>query len=526
MPQGEVVRQGHVDVTRDEREVHIVQVSERAIIDWRSFDIGAQASVHVLQPTTEMVLLNRVTGRTTSELAGGLYAGGHVYLINPNGIRIAPGGSVDAASFVASTLDIGDRDFENGVLRFGSAERGAMGTIVHDGRIGIDPGGFVALLGFRIEQRGEIHAPLSQVGLGAGTSAALAPGRDDFLTMAQAAGMRPVDVEADGTAGSVAPPAIVMAGDIEARGGQVQLNAPIATRTQHATDAAMAISGTIRAPRHGRRSGTIRLDGIGGVVRLSGLLEASNNGSDVAMLPGGTVSVHGSRVVVERMGINVSGAAGGGRVVLSTGARERPTGGSPAAEAAGEPSILIDGPALINANATQRGHGGDIGVLADGPVVILGRMQASSVVRSMVTDASAPDGASLPYCQRISFHAGRALSPLELPRAHPLAMPVARPAARLFARQGMPAGASVPAASLPDSTPNSTPNSPLPYSFASRLASPLRIPEAGPHAAAAAAFPEERVPRLVWSPDSSQGPSPDPSSGPSPEPGPGMAPWR
>ncbi|MGI4861822.1 MAG: filamentous hemagglutinin N-terminal domain-containing protein, partial [Janthinobacterium lividum] len=131
-----------------------MQTQDPAVIDWRVFDIGPLVSVRVIQPSATAILLNRVTGAAMSELAGDLVASGRVYLINPNGIHIAPSGSVEAGAFVASTLDIANRDVAAGVLRFGSATRAATGTITHAGRIVIDPGGFAALLGERIEQRG------------------------------------------------------------------------------------------------------------------------------------------------------------------------------------------------------------------------------------------------------------------------------------------------------------------------------------------------------------------------------------
>ena len=59
--------------------------------------------------------LNRVTGGNLSQIDGSLKATGSVYLINPQGIVIGPGGQVIAnGSFVASTRDVSNSGFMSG----------------------------------------------------------------------------------------------------------------------------------------------------------------------------------------------------------------------------------------------------------------------------------------------------------------------------------------------------------------------------------------------------------------------------
>src|SRR3546814_1161133 len=75
----------------------ITQASDRAIVNWQSFSIGDGNRVDIRQPDARSVLLNRVTGETTSTIAGSLNANGQVFLINPNGIQITSTGTVRAA---------------------------------------------------------------------------------------------------------------------------------------------------------------------------------------------------------------------------------------------------------------------------------------------------------------------------------------------------------------------------------------------------------------------------------------------
>src|SRR5450631_1242687 len=74
------------------------QNSTRAIIDWNSFSVGAGGSVRFLQPDAASAILNRVTGSTSSTIAGQITGNGQVFLVNPNGIAITSSGAVQVAA--------------------------------------------------------------------------------------------------------------------------------------------------------------------------------------------------------------------------------------------------------------------------------------------------------------------------------------------------------------------------------------------------------------------------------------------
>ena len=124
----------------------INQTSSRAIVNWGSFSIGQRNGVTFNQPSASSAILNRVTGSTTSTIAGRLHANGQVYLVNPNGIAITKTGAVQVGGgFVASTLGIADNDFNTGNLNF--VGKGASAGVSNAGSIAAAPGGFVGLLG-------------------------------------------------------------------------------------------------------------------------------------------------------------------------------------------------------------------------------------------------------------------------------------------------------------------------------------------------------------------------------------------
>lgn len=167
-----------------------------------------------------------------------------------------------------------------------------------------------------------------------------------------------------------------MSGTIEAHGGLVQVAAPRVPRPARVPDDAVNISGVVRARHHAGTHGAIRIAGNGGVVRLSGLLDASSSEPDVDLPFGGRVAVHGLQVMIEHAGINVSGVGGGGRVLLSAVSRDTAVEGALSDPAAHGPLVFVSAAAGISSNATCRGSGGRVDIVSDGPVLFLGRHQA------------------------------------------------------------------------------------------------------------------------------------------------------
>ena len=93
-------------------QLTIFQNQPQAIIDWSSFDIGANAWVYFNQKgNTSWVALNRIWDNSPSQIFGHLTADGKVYLINQNGILFGPGSQVNVHALVASSLNLQNSDF-------------------------------------------------------------------------------------------------------------------------------------------------------------------------------------------------------------------------------------------------------------------------------------------------------------------------------------------------------------------------------------------------------------------------------
>ncbi len=293
----------------------ITQTSDRAVINWQDFSVGAGGSVDIRQPGSHAALLNRVTGSATSAIAGQITANGLVYLVNPNGILITETGSVNAAGFVASTLGLSDDAFMKGEI----VVTGVGGSVVNRGTITILKGGYAALLGGRVENSGLILAPLGTVALGAGTRVTLDLEGNGFLQVALPA--------ADG--------GILMSGRIVADGGAIVLSAA------QAVDAARSI------------------------VNLSGSIAATGVGT-----VGGTVVLTGGDIALAGASIDVSGTAGGGSVRIGGDA----TGGGTLAHA---DTLRVDAASTIRADATAGGDGGTIVLWSDSHTAFAGTISAT-----------------------------------------------------------------------------------------------------------------------------------------------------
>ncbi|MFA6538684.1 MAG: filamentous hemagglutinin N-terminal domain-containing protein [Negativicutes bacterium] len=142
-PQGGAVVGGQATITQAGDVTNIAQTSQRAAIDWTSFDIAKHETVNFQQPNASAVALNRILGNNPSAIYGQLNANGIVYLANPNGIYFAPGAQVNVAGLIATTSHVDPLAFlQNGTIN--TSERN--GAINMQGSI-FASGGLVEIKG-------------------------------------------------------------------------------------------------------------------------------------------------------------------------------------------------------------------------------------------------------------------------------------------------------------------------------------------------------------------------------------------
>lgn len=113
LPQHQETVSGNVTVTTTADKMTITQESDKAQINWKSFDIGKDKEVKFEQPNENAVAYNRVIGGNASQIQGKLTANGKVYLANPNGVIITKGAEINVAGLLATTKDL-EKISENG----------------------------------------------------------------------------------------------------------------------------------------------------------------------------------------------------------------------------------------------------------------------------------------------------------------------------------------------------------------------------------------------------------------------------
>ncbi|MCV2359152.1 YDG domain-containing protein [Paucibacter sp. TC2R-5] len=255
-PSGGLVVSGNVSLKPGPQQLTVLQNSQNAVINWQSFGIAANETVTFVQPNASAVALNRVLGNEASAIYGKLNANGQVFLINPNGILFGKSAEVNVGGLVASTLNIADKALDAKQRVFKGDSQAA---VINEGQIRAD-GGYIALLGRQVSNKGSLQAQLGTITLAAGQQSTL-----DF------AGDKLIRVTVDqGALQALADNQEL----IQADGGTVILSAKAADRL---VTAVVNNSGVIRAQTLQNRGGVISLlgDMQAGQVNVGGTLDAS-----------------------------------------------------------------------------------------------------------------------------------------------------------------------------------------------------------------------------------------------------------
>lgn len=167
LPQEENVVFGNVKIEKTVDKMTINQTSDKAQINWKSFDIGKNKEVEFQQPSTSAVAYNRVTGGNASQIQGKLKANGKVYLANPNGVIITKGAEINVAGLLATTKDLakisesGNSNTNKFTRKLKDGQVVKEGLVVKEGQV-INEGeikakDFVVLNGDEVINKGEIN---------------------------------------------------------------------------------------------------------------------------------------------------------------------------------------------------------------------------------------------------------------------------------------------------------------------------------------------------------------------------------
>ena len=155
-------------ITQNNDTLTVNTFSDKAIINWESFSIGAANRVRFDQPSVTSAVLNRVLVNDPSQIMGTLSSNGRVFLVNSAGILVGQGATLDLAGFSASTLNIRNEDFLAGKLLFEGAA--SAGSVQNFATIKTTSGGHVYLIAPKVENLGSIESANGDIILAAGQS--------------------------------------------------------------------------------------------------------------------------------------------------------------------------------------------------------------------------------------------------------------------------------------------------------------------------------------------------------------------
>jgi filamentous hemagglutinin family protein len=376
LPSSPNVTHGDVNFYTVGDNMVVVQQTGSAIVNYGSFSIAGSESVRFVQPSGSAAILNRVTGGSSSTIAGDLLANGRVYLINPNGILFTASAHVDVGALVASGLNMSDSDFLSGRMYFS----GGGGSVINEGSI--NAGSRAYLVGANVENRGSIRA--GRVVLAAGRESVLidraAGGEirividgDEELAAAStnrynvAAVMSNAQAQAAGAGSSAGTNVTASVAQADNELGELAQSGnngvPVLDPSQTGTNGLGEPELVMPNPEPELEAQPPRISETAyvtnGLVYNWGTIDVSGRGGpdDEADGTGGEVVLAGARV--GQMGtINADGTTGDGGIVSLLGTEV----------------VMLNSNSVMTANAGLNGNGGDVILISKGGLY----MQAGS----------------------------------------------------------------------------------------------------------------------------------------------------
>ncbi len=277
-PEGGAVSRGSATISQNGKKTDIHQSSNKVILDWRSFDIGADEHTEFHQPSRSAIALNRINDTKASKIDGRLTANGNIMLINPNGVVFGKGAQVDVGSLTATTANIDNDDFMAGKMDFKHAGN-ADAYIVNQGNISVKEAGLVNFVAPKVVNDGVIVAKLGKVQLAA---------TDTFTLDMAGDGLIQVAVDATETQKIARN-----SGAITAEGGYVAVTA---AKARGLIDSLVENTGVIAATSMTNKGGEVILGGADtGITVNDGAIDVSGrkNGAQ-----GGEAAVLGQHIIL------------------------------------------------------------------------------------------------------------------------------------------------------------------------------------------------------------------------------------
>jgi len=342
-PEGAEVIHGQVSLQQSGLNT-VIHASDKSIINYTSFDIARPEVVQFIQPGSNASVLNRILSANPTFIDGTLLANGRVFFVNPAGVIIGSGATINVSQLVASGLNISNDSFINGQYEF----VGGGGTVANYGDISAKS---VYLVGKQVTNIGNINCPAGYVVMAAGDRVFL--GQPGSSVIVEIGSLEPPDETNAQTSAD-----IINEGTVEAAGGTIIL----AAAGDALSRPILANMGTLSTSNANGEAGDISFQAGDGQLDNTGIITATSN-SDA----GGTITAVAGEVINTGV-IDASGTQGG---TIALDATERlgqfgtvradgidGDGGNINLTANG--LVVLGTDSLTTANAGTNGNGGEV----------------------------------------------------------------------------------------------------------------------------------------------------------------------
>ena len=318
-PNGANVVHGNVNITQSGSNTIINQSSDKAIVNWNSFDLSKGESVQFNQNSSSSIILNRVTNGLPTSIFGNINANGNVFILNNAGVLIGNGANINTNSFLAGAANINDNDFIAGKYNF----YGAQGNVINNGSIKVQDGGYAVLMGKNVENNGLISAKLGKIYLSSGETFRMDMSGNDLIG---------VEVEK-----GITDAYISNTGYIQAEGGTIIMTA------KNASDVirqAVNNTGVIDASSISYKGGKVILGAENGQVINDGEINVSSKSDE-----GGSIELKAEYIINNGL-VYANGLNGGLINMLSSDL------------------LKVGSSSIIQANSFGFGNGGNIKLIS------------------------------------------------------------------------------------------------------------------------------------------------------------------
>lgn len=281
-PTGEHVAAGAATFDRPAAgQLNVTQGTDRAVIDWQSFNIGKSAATTFTQPSAGSLAVNRVMGAGTdpTQILGTLTANGRIMILDRNGVLVGRDAKINVGSIVAAAGDIGNKAAMDSTGKITIKDMNPNATVENRGSITAADAGLVALVAPTVRNSGTITANLGKVALAGGDKVTVDMFGDGLISIGMNDKMSKVMLK--------------NSGDIIAHGGTVKMTTGAASKL---VDNVINTSGIVDVSSVTVKGGNIILSGNAD-IRAAGTLNADGTAGN----GGGSIKISGKSVKVPGM---------------------------------------------------------------------------------------------------------------------------------------------------------------------------------------------------------------------------------